>query len=92
MRMWPIIKQTIKHCLGAVIICGAFWLAEHSIRAMFPNTTVGFYFEQIDFILVFIVMVILGLLFLNALIRLALDDIISSWKGPRNGTIQFLLA
>jgi hypothetical protein len=92
MEMWTIVKMTITHCIGAVLVCAAFAGAACLIELMFPNDTIRWWLQKVDFVLAVTVPTVLGLIFLNSLLRIVLEALIGAWKGFPNGKAQLLLA
>jgi ABC-type multidrug transport system permease subunit len=89
---WPIVKLTIGHCGGALIMGGAFSGTGYLLGLMFPNDVLRWWIQQVDFVLAIVTTTALGLIFLNLLCRIVFDAIVSTWKGFPNVNGQGILA
>ncbi len=92
METWPIIKLTLGHCGGAIIVGGAFAGTAWLYGALFPGVAVQWWINKIEFMLVVISLTALALMFLSSLSRIALNTIIRVWKGFPHDNVQSVLA
>ncbi len=82
MKAWAIIRAALIDCGVAVAVIGIFSLALYLLGMMLPiDSAVIWWFSNIDLMLAIIVPTVLALVFLNSLLRIALDAIILAWKG-----------
>lgn len=91
MKPWPIIRLTATHCLQALVVSGIFGATFYLMRRFCPDSSVVWWFGNIDLMLQVIVAVVLALAFLNALLRILADLVITTWRGFPNGDRHFLL-
>jgi hypothetical protein len=93
METWAIITLTLKHCGVALAVCGIFSLALYLLGIMCsPDSTVVWWFSNLDLMLAIITPTVLAIIFLNSLLRIALDAMISAWKGFFHVSTHFILA
>jgi hypothetical protein len=79
---WQIIKLTAIHCGIAVSVCAIFSAALYALSIIYSaESPVVWWFSNVDLTLAIITSTVLALMFLNALLRIALHAIIGSWKG-----------
>lgn len=91
MQIGPIVKTTVGHCVGAVVVCAAFAGAQWTIVRIYPNGTLRWWADEVEYVLVYAVVGMLGLIFLNSMLRIALDAFVETWKGFPNGKNQIFL-
>ena len=92
MEMKMILKATAKHCGGILIVCIFFAASENIVNLLFPDGPLRWWITQIDFVLVSAATILLGLLFLNLIIRIVVGVIFETWKGFPNGSAHLILA
>jgi len=85
MEPWPIIKLTLIHCGVALAVSGLFAITLYLCGLLYSlDSGVAWWLKKIDLVLAIITTTALGLMFLNSLLRIALDAVISAWKGFPN--------
>ena len=78
MKAWAIIKAALVDCGVAVAVVGIFSLALYLLRQMLPSDSVViWWFSNVDLTLAIIVVTVLAMVFLNLLLRIALDAILA---------------
>jgi hypothetical protein len=92
MGTWAIVRKTLEHCSGALLVGLCFAGTYYLYGFLFPNSTVLWWVGKIDFALAIIVPTGLAVLFLNSFARVIYDGIIAIWKGGSNVNSQSILA
>lgn len=92
MDTWPIIKLTIGHCGGLLLVCAAFAASAYIFGIAFPNDTTLWWVHRIELVLVIITTTALAIIFLSSLARIVLDAVMTVWKGFPNVNSQSILA
>jgi hypothetical protein len=90
---WHIIRLTLIHCGIAVTVCAIFTVALYTLGLMYsPDSLVVWWFSNIDLMLAIIASTVLAIMFLNGLLRIGLDAVISAWKGFLHVNTHIILA
>ncbi|SRR6266571_5235047 len=76
----PLVKLSLFHCGGALIIGGGFAGAAKGLNWMYPHGFLGWWIDKIELILVTVTLTVLAIIFVNAMVRLLLNALISIWK------------
>jgi hypothetical protein len=92
MEEWPIIKMTIGHCVGALIISAAFSGTEYVLGLMFRNELAREWIGHIELALEIIVPTMLALAFISSFSRILFDIVIKTWKGFPHDKTNIILA
>ena len=92
MRTWTIVKETLEHCSGALLVGVLFSGTDYLYGVMFPDTAVLWWIGKIDFVLAIIVPTGLAVLFVNSFGRIIYEGLVATWKGSSNGNTQIILA
>ncbi len=90
---WQIIKLTLIHCGIAVSVCAIFTVALYLLGLMYsPDSTVVWWFGNIDLMLAIVASTVLAIMFLSSLLRIAFDAVVLAWKGFLHGNTHIVLA
>lgn len=92
MGTWPIVKLSLEHCSGALLVGALFAGTDYLYAIMFPNSAVLWWIEKIDFMLAIIIPTGLSIIFLSSFGRIVYDAVVSVWKGGPNVNAQSILA
>lgn len=92
MGTWIIVRDTLEHCTGALLVGAFFAGTDYVYGVMFPNSAVLWWIGKIDFALAVIVPTGLAVLFLNSFGRIIYDGLVATWKGGANASTQVILA
>ena len=76
----PLVKLSLFHCGGVLIIGGGFAGAAKGLNWMYPHGFLGWWIDKIELILVTVTLTVLAIIFVNAMVRLLLNALISIWK------------
>ena len=89
----PLVKLSLFHCGGALIIGGAFAVTAKCLSWMYPHGFLGWWIDKIELILVIVIVTALAIIFINAVVRLLASAVISIWKGfPHDSACSIVVA
>jgi hypothetical protein len=92
MGTWPIVKMSLEHCSGALLVGAFFAGTNYLYGVLFPNSSVLWWVEKIDFMLAIIIPTGLAIIFLTSFGRIVYDAVVLAWKGGTNVNTQIILA
>jgi hypothetical protein len=92
-KAWSIIEAALIEGGVVVAVVGIYWIALYLVSLMLPSdSVVVWWLGNIHLVLAIILPTVLALVFLNSLLRIALDAIISVWKGFLHVSPNVILA
>ncbi len=92
MGTWRIIKLTLEHCSGALLVGALFSGTAYLYGLMFPESAVLWWIGKIEFLLAILTPTALAIMFLSSLGRIVYDAVVAVWKGGSDVNAQSILA
>lgn len=92
MGTWSLVRLSLEHCSGALLIGAIFSVTTYLYGVMFPDSAALWWIGKVDLALVILVTTALGIIFVNSLARIVYNTIVSIWKGGSDVNAQVVLA
>jgi hypothetical protein len=92
MSTWRIVRLSLEHCTGALLIGVMFAGTDYCFSLLFPNGTVLWWIGKIEFVLAVLTPTALGIIFIGSIVRIVYDVVVSLWRGGTSVNGQILLA